>query len=412
MWLARTDWRLCPAPSFPPSRRLIDLSHNSLVSSVPLFGPSCTLSGSITIAIQNNGLTAQGLSSIVDGYGWATASLDLDASSNSITLLSRTVLGLIGQEVDHVSALTFNLSRNPLTGVSGELFAAATTLSDVTIDISDPTNGSVAFPTSFVFSNIGNFAERSTLVFAVRATGATPAFVASLREFLAPRCDVVLGCIGGCGSTCNLTIDISHNQIMRLGPSALSDARVSTLDLSYNNLTELDGTAFSYTFDLKELILAHNALTVIPQELQDNTPALTQLNIASNNVRAIVQVRNHISTPADAAHNPLTCATYGPTLEGCNCTAGLLLSVHCGYIRCTPDRQGCSASLLFNSSDCSSAPWSSCVNGATVLGQQYYSSEVQAFLPVTQCATAYAMAHGGNYRPAYQVPACRSSHLF
>lgn len=169
-------------------------------------------------------------------------------------------------------------------------------------------------------------------------------------------------------------------------------------------MTFIAGDAFNYSFFLKHLILSHNNLTLLSQTFLDNTPTLNILKIDHNDIRAIPQLRNHISSSLHANGNPLSCAQYGPVMSGCQCRTGggLLLGDFCGYMRCTSTIDGCPPNLIFNSSNCSAAPWSSCVTGSDVLGQQFYSTSLRAFLPVTHCATSYPNPSGIGFEAAYE----------
>lgn len=167
-------------------------------------------------------------------------------------------------------------------------------------------------------------------------------------------------------------------------------------------VSSIAGDAFNYTFFLRHLMLSSNQLTEISQSFLDNTPALEVLELQDNSIWALPMVRNHISSPVHATGNPLQCDQYGPTMTGCTCTPPLVTSEHCGYTRCLPTANGCHSNLLFNSSNCSVAPASACVNGSVVLGIQYYNEPLKSFLPLTVCESAYPTASGFGYIEAYQ----------
>ena len=124
--------------------------------------------------------------------------------------------------------------------------------------------------------------------------------------------------------------------------------------------------------------------------LTDSLPTLSRFSVDNNELLAIPTQNSRITSANDAIGNLLQCSGLTPTAVGCVCASGLYVSQLCGYTRCTETPNGCPAEQFLNSSNCTIAPWSACVAPSQALkAEQYYNTEVSAFLPVTRCATAY-----------------------
>ena len=80
-----------------------------------------------------------------------------------------------------------------------------------------------------------------------------------------------------------------------------------------------------------------------------------------------------------ASNNPLQCSVYGPTASDCRCERGMTHSTFCGYSRCIGNASvgGCLREQLFNATDCSAAPWSTCVT-EKVRGQYFADGSFHA----------------------------------
>lgn len=326
-----------------------------------------------------------------------TSDLTLDFSGNNCTELPDYFLHVAGLTGQYNNRLALIMARNPIKYVSARMFQTAfgryspalIGLSDLYISIAHPTAGAIEFPEQFNFTNV--FSTSHTLTFDATHTGTSINFVSAFKSFLPT---------GGAG--CNLTLILADNNISEIGPHALVDA-VTVLDLSDNLITWISDDAFGYTFDLKSLLLSRNKLTVLNSELLDSTPALARLLIDSNNILAIPSTSNHLLDPSFFANNPLRCRVSGPRAANCSCVdVNYTLSEHCGYVRCTPTLTGCPAGQLDNSSNCSLGPWSACVDSRQVEGIEYYDAALGAFLPVTQCRTAYPDGNHTSYLPSWQ----------
>lgn len=181
-----------------------------------------------------------------------------------------------------------------------------------------------------------------------------------------------------------------------------NDSVITELNLGSNLITEIDPAAFHYNFNLRALNLQDNNLTVIHRSLLESLPALQQLNIIGNSIRAIPETNNHVQAGL-ATDNIIQCSAYGPALQNCTCLDGNQLQALCGYSVCLPEAlqsSGCPAGAFINSTNCSVAPWPACVEH--VPPNVFYSHEDSAFLTVGECDVAFAGNRPGEYLKAYE----------
>lgn len=174
-------------------------------------------------------------------------------------------------------------------------------------------------------------------------------------------------------------------------------------------LSDFSATNFgNYSFILQNLDLSHNQISVLAIDLLSAIPGLNVLDASYNLIQAVPIISNHIDMPDNMALNVLNCSAYGPTATGCVCSnPRLTANVFCGYVRCTPSGNGCPADSEFNSSDCSGAPWSSCVPLHDVPPGQYYDTVQESFRPLTVCDNEFMDATVDPPRPlqAYEYSA-------
>lgn len=81
-----------------------------------------------------------------------------------------------------------------------------------------------------------------------------------------------------------VTLNLARNRISALPVSVIGLSKLQTLDLSQNQLAELDG-GVSYCVGLVELILDDNMLSELPEELA-RLPALKTISLAHNRIAA------------------------------------------------------------------------------------------------------------------------------
>ena len=191
-------------------------------------------------------------------------------------------------------------------------------------------------------------------------------------------------------------------QLTQVAPFSFG-SNVTSLNLSHNAITSFSPMNFdNYSFLLQSMDVSYNNLTVLSIELLSTIPGLNRLDAGHNGILAIPMASNHITRQKSMEGNVVTCASFGPEVTGCSCNNGYTLTTHCGYVRCTPTSNGCEARTEYNSSDCSRAPWSSCVSLDDVPQGQYYDVDQQAFRQLTVCATEFVDA---KVRPPQPLPA-------
>jgi Leucine-rich repeat (LRR) protein len=196
-----------------------------------------------------------------------------------------------------------------------------------------------------------------------------------------------------------LNVMLRNNRYTAIPSGAFAGTAVSSIDLSYNAITSVAQDAFTYNFNVTTLDLSNNQLGVLPTETLNTLPALRSFHISSNSIWAIQQTNTHLSSVENAFGNIIQCSAFGANTTGCACRPGYILSQNCGYWRCTLEPDGCSSGSIFNSRDCSNAPWSQCVSQNDFPAHQYYDTNAQAFLPLTDCNSAFP----GVALPSYQV---------
>lgn len=411
---------------------IVDFGSNMISSVGALLGPTAPTCGYVVVLLTNNSISTEGAENIISSYNTSACPLTLDLSLNNITTSPNINFG--GQAMSAFSeaspeaprSIDITMAQNPLTVVTSTMVAGIGSLLHLSVDISYPTSGMVTFPPKFTFAGFQyghRYNSPHTLVINMDGTGAGPSVLTSLNEFLLPYVCIGVGkhnddddaandyihdpykhsnCAGGCGPSCNLTVSLANNNISAVLSGDFAMARVTQLDLSDNGLTTFAPNAFNYSFDLTMLILRNNLLTFVPSGLQDNAPGLKSLVVTNNAIQAITSEGSRIAQSNDATDNILSCSTFSPLASGCDCSNGLHLTNHCGYVRCTPTPDGCDGGTLLNGSNCTLAPWSACVEGTEVLGREYYVRSLQQFLPITNCSTAFANVQGPGFLPAYE----------
>eukprot|EP00038_Savillea_parva_P020647 m.32043 g.32043 ORF g.32043 m.32043 type:complete len:1106 (-) comp4855_c0_seq1:61-3378(-) len=385
----------------------INLESNQIASVASnLFGYGSNdqhgISAGVALMLRNNRVDVSALDALLTSVGTFMGSQMIDVSINSITTLGPQLFAPATVRAVTRPRLLLNVSVNPLSSISNNVFGGTQQLAILGLDMSYPTNPKLQMPTSFNFTNISFPAVRSTLAVMARNMGANLADVARFNQFLLPlNCTINNGsCTGGCGPTCSLELDLSENHIPTLGSLTLASARVTSLTLTHTNLTLLAPDAFGFSTFLKELDLSNNALTVIPVDFQSNTPALSNLRLANNAILALPQANNHITQSTDVLGNPLQCQSYGPNLQNCACLNNDYLRVSCGYMTCVANLSVCPHGSIVNASDCSLAPWPVCVSDSAMHNREYYNENMRSFMPLTDCGTAYR-SNKGHYLPAF-----------
>lgn len=352
--------------------------------------------------VSHNNIDSSGLKAMTGSYNTSWAQMAIDARYNNIKMLPDFLFDGMAYSPQGIG-LRLDVSFNPLQSISPNVFLGNAILSGLVVDVSNPTTSTpLEFPAEGFHLEQGvSFHTYSTFIFIANGTRAGAQATVGFNGFLPQNtnCSNGLdhGC--GCGPTCNLTLIFTGNQITAIRSGDFAHASFTSLNLANNQITLISNDAFNNTESLKELILTNNNITVLPLGLESNAPTLARLVIDSNSLLAIPITNNHILQQADGGDNILTCGFYMPSVTGCSCSPGYHMSENCGYVRCTPNPNGCPANLDYNSSSCQAAPWSSCVNASTV-PHDYYDMEKQEFRQVTPCATYYRSRSAP--LPAYQ----------
>lgn len=82
-------------------------------------------------------------------------------------------------------------------------------------------------------------------------------------------------------------LNVSHNNLRDLEDFPQDLGLLTTLDLSYNQLTKIDLETFGYLFGLKELYLTANRLATIPMDSFKALRKLEVLDIVRNNFEVV-----------------------------------------------------------------------------------------------------------------------------
>ncbi len=85
------------------------------------------------------------------------------------------------------------------------------------------------------------------------------------------------------------TLDLSHNELRELDPRWIGDLRhLESLQLNDNQLEALDWESFYGADELKQLNLAHNSIEAVGDAVFAYTPKLTHLNLSSNRISGLL----------------------------------------------------------------------------------------------------------------------------
>jgi hypothetical protein len=383
---------------------VVDLSSNTVTGLGAIF-PTTSAAPTVitfTVNLSHNLIGADSLvpalnsmRGSIDAIGYASgrvfATTEIDLSHNNITWLPPNMFSAI----HNPPLLTVDLHGNPLTSIHPDAFSAidvigasSTELSAVVIDLSNSTAGPLQVPASIAFGNI-TWSRGASFILDLSGTDVDLGVVNALSE-AAPS---------------NVTVRLKRNHDSAVPADAFNRSLVTTIDLSGNCITDVSAAAFPFSTVLQGLDLSDNNLTSLSIDVSRNTPVLSSLVLRGNQrLWALPQDNNHVFSAAAAAGSTLRCATYGPTATECSCARGFVLSVFCGYVRCTLAEltDGCANGTIFNSSNCALAPQSACVRGE--VAGQYYNAAIKAFLRISNCSTAFPLSQGSTaYIPAYQV---------
>lgn len=375
----------------------------------PIFAGCNLLHGKLVAVLANNQIrdNGTGVKSALDSASSCAASITLILRNNSVTALPSGLLEFIGSaaracgflQCTLVDAwLHLDVSFNPLATVDQQVLTGAiwpvrmylrTTVAMIGLDVSSSTVP-LDFPESLDLFSIPWAPSNDD--------GTNGSLEVILSNNSGVPITVVRALSVGTNAPGSLSVGLAGNGYTEIGPLDFAGSVATHLDLSNNAITSVADNAFVYNFFLRSLDLSHNQVTVLSTTFFSNLPAMERLVVASNQLVALPLTNNHISQIADAVDNPLQCAGYGATAFGCFCPHTHQLGADfCGYVRCTPvsTTDGCDNGTLFNRSDCSAAPWSTCVSGE-ISGQFYHDG---SFGDITNCDVEFSAVQ----KKAYEV---------
>jgi hypothetical protein len=345
-----------------------------------------------SIFLDNNNIDGESLKTALNSLSSTPANIFMYLEVNNVTVVPGQLFSSVGTDAPvagvYYPSLNIDLRYNPISSVKSSAFTAGATganLDAVTLWLDYPTAGAIQFDGPVGFDGV---------------------------TWVMPTEGVLAGAVGGSFtlSLCGTGVDLSvakmlgfHNPPKVLNvvlqgngytdiPSgALSDTILTSIDLSNNFITQVAQDVFTYNFDVQALDLSNNRLGVVLTETLNTLPVLGNFQLYNNPIWAIQQTNTHLSSGSNVlgSNSILQCSGFGAFTTGCTCPLGYYRSSHCGYWRCTPEPNGCPLRSFFNSSDCTDAPLSQCVNASNFPEGQYYDESLQAFLPLTNCTTLY-----------------------
>ena len=89
-------------------------------------------------------------------------------------------------------------------------------------------------------------------------------------------------------STWARLLDLSHNKVSLRNTTLTKFTMLSSLDLSYNSISELKPGTFNTLVNLKSLDLSYNEFTVLPDGSFNGLSALISLHLAGNPIKQIL----------------------------------------------------------------------------------------------------------------------------
>eukprot|EP00035_Acanthoeca_spectabilis_P010720 m.189532 g.189532 ORF g.189532 m.189532 type:complete len:1041 (+) comp15110_c0_seq2:129-3251(+) len=390
---------------------MVDVSNNNLSHVGALFAGNFSSTTEVHLTATNCRVNATGASTIINSYS-VTATLYLDLGHNDVTVLPYNFFNFIsfsdifGTPVQ--LKLDIKLTHNPIGSIDSDFFSIYSIVS-LTLDVSHATAGPISYP-SYLSFQVGVLPTPVTLVYLARNTSATLSVVGAFSHFLLPFNETAFN--SGCGVACNLTLDLSDNSIAHVPSGSLHGALVTKLIMQNNEVTQVAPDAFDLNLVLRELDMSNNNLSAITTAFLQQLPVLTNFRAAANQIQAVPVTSNyHILDSAALASNLIQCASYGPQeTAGCQCASNTsLLYYHCGYAVCLSlaTYAGCPNGTVLNSSDCTLAPWSSCVPASVLQsGEYFYSLRDQSIQPLTQCSAVFDTENGkGSFAKAYEFHA-------
>jgi len=148
-----------------------------------------------------------------------------------------------------------------------------------------------------------------------------------------------------------------------------------SIDLSLNNVSALPSELLNGLEAPLSLSLSSNRIaTPLTRDLFEKSGGLLlDLNVSDNLISAVPALALYPSEGVTGGSGLLLeggilgCSSFANfSAANCSCSPGYVLDHHCGFVRCTTANGGCPAGTLFDVTDCSHAPNSTCLAGGSV----------------------------------------------
>jgi hypothetical protein len=397
----------------------------------------------VFVDFSDNNLSEEGISTALSSYTSSSAALTLDFTRNNARSLPAGLLANVGSQLSAGANITLRLRENPIAVINESVFVSPIYTGYITylsIDIGSATTRHVQVPSAsrFVVDNIvwvpvgfGNVGGATitappTLTINAANTSIDISIAQALSAFSASHYTASAALV--------ITIDLSLNNYTEIAEGAFSNPMLQSINLSFNNISRVSNGAFSNASALQTVDLSSNVIDSLSDSAFLNTSFLKCVDVSYNRL-TFVGLGMHLAVPfarfnlsnnlidrfprqIDPAiivkNNPLSCPPISlqsynePTTDGCSCNLSGMTPVlmKCfSFVLCVNNSEkssyGCEPGSFFNSTNCSDAPFPSCIKRIP-LGQ-YYDESMNTFQPISVCSQTFNSSNG--YLRAYQFQA-------
>jgi hypothetical protein len=389
----------------------------------------------VFVDLSDNGLSEKDIITALSSFTTSSATLTLDFTRNNFTSLPAGLLANVGSQLSGGANITIFLRENPISVINESVFSSPTSdgyVCYVNIDISSSTTQYVRVPSSFDVAKVmwecpavGGIIGPPTLTINAANTSVDISIAKALDSFsfavYPPNLPLIIAldlsmnnysheiADGSFSNRMLQSIDLSFNNISRVSSGAFSNAStLQTVNLSNNNIDYLSETAFDNNHMLKSVDVSNNRLTFVSVGMHLAVPYFTLFNLSDNH---IVGYPRLIDPAIIVENNPLYCPPVNrqsynePTTDGCICHLPRhtpVLMKCFSFVLCVPESEntsyGCARGTFFDSSNCSSAPFPSCIKD--IPPGRYYDESTQTFELISNCSRTFHDISG--YLRAYQ----------
>eukprot|EP00040_Diaphanoeca_grandis_P037857 m.250773 g.250773 ORF g.250773 m.250773 type:complete len:1198 (+) comp33888_c1_seq4:218-3811(+) len=432
------------------------LDNNAIIEAAPVFRGWNTVS-TVTLSLQDNYVTEESFASILQSYTNCTGPLTLDLSGNQVNTIVNYVFAGVGASIIasfsypvisinlsrqkysiasfpgytfemrnsplillpvRASTILLNLSGNPNLSVDDEFEfyqdQSGQTVQALTIDLSFTGQTSLLLENFADFGNSLNPINTLTLCLASNNIQLNTNNRYESEEEFNPYVTIALDISNNSITSVPMfsfndfkgTLDLSFNNITRLIDRSFFGTHLHSINLSNNQLVEVEPNTFHISVYLVKLDLSYNLLSNVTANFTDNTPVLQSLIVRGNRVRSapLLIGNSRIFEASNAEGNILQCQVYSPQLQNCTCKGDLVFNEFCGYGRCTPTITGCATDGELPIDDCSAAPRSICVSecssGYLSSSNALGGNKIATCIPYTNCSTTF-----GKHTQGYEFQA-------